>query len=606
MEVTMPNADYPIAKAMGKWRKRGMVCLLPTACCLLFAGVMIAGDPTPPSSSDPGTKKDQDNSPPHYLPMYLPSAKDAAPPPLPTVPTKAPASVLLPPIKNVGASHEEPPPRIKTPQQSKSENAPTAFLEPPPTVSVAPKTTPAETMLEVVVGQPHLLTFPEVPLRVALAVNEKDPLASLQEVPHRPREWYLIGKKTGTTFLDVWLPDSTSATSHKVMHYHVRIVTQRIVKQEKPVERPQPLEPIYETLEGEINRTFPGSSVRLKRVGETLVVSGTARNIFEATRILTIAREYAPGTRSEVGRNSAEPKLLASPSLQAILDNYAHVGGPHVVNLLRIPGEQQIMLRFVVAEVNQAAARNLGLDFGLGERQATVLPNRPAAADGSSTVHGNGWVGQILRTLQEHNLAQTLAEPTLTTLNGQATRFQAGGEFPIPVVSASPTGAVQGVAFRSYGVQLSVQPILADAERIRLTVEAEVSGTDPKAAAQVGGTSVPGLKMRNFQSTVELREGETLAVAGLVRGATGSALPQGVTPAYANNAPTTQELIVLISPLLLHTAASAPTTNNPFNPQNVELYLRSRNTPLPKGDALFLIGPQGYAGEAQQGSSLRR
>jgi pilus assembly protein CpaC len=293
--------------------------------------------------------------------------------------------------------------------------------------------------------------------------------------------------------------------------------------------------------------------------------------------------------------------------LQATLDNYAHAGGSHVVNLLRLPGEQQIMLRIVVAEVNQQAARNLGLDFGLADRQATVLPNRAMAADGTSTFNGNGWVGQILRTLQEHNLAQTLAEPTLTTLNGQAARFQAGGEFPIPVVSPSPAGAVQGVAFRSYGVQLSVQPIVAAIDRIRLTVEAEVSGTDPQATAQVGGTSVPGLKMRNFQTTVELKEGETLAVAGLTRGSSGNALPQGVYPANPNNTAPAQELVVLISPLLLHHAGSEPVEmGNPLNAQNIEMYLRSRDSQVSRGDSLFLIGPQGYAGEANQGSSMKR
>jgi pilus assembly protein CpaC len=303
-----------------------------------------------------------------------------------------------------------------------------------------------------------------------------------------------------------------------------------------------------------------------------------------------------------------EPSPPPAPSLQATLDNYARAGGPRVVNLLRIPGEQQVMLRVVAAEVNRSAAHSLGLDFGLDERRATILSNRTGGPGGSSTLVDNGWIGQALRTLQESHYAQILAEPALTALNGQTARFQAGGEFPVPVVSPSPTGPVQGTAFRSYGVRLSLQPVVADADRVRLTLEADVTTTDPGAAAQVAGTSVPGLKVRNFQSTVELREGETLAVAGLIRSpAAPSATeqtPAGARPPSADNPSGEQELVVLISPLLLRPAGTdgaAAGPANPFNPQDVELYLRSRNVHLPRGDALYLIGPQGYAGGTGSG-----
>jgi hypothetical protein len=362
----------------------------------------------------------------------------------------------------------------------------------------------------------------------------------------------------------------------------------------KPRSEPSAQAPIYQTLEQEINKTFAGSTVHLQQVGDKLVVSGTARNLFEALRILNLAREHAPGGKA--GEAGQAPS--ASPSLQAILDNYAHAGGPHVINLLRIPGEQQIMLRVLVAEVNRPAARSLGLDFGIADKKATVLPSRPAAADGSSTVADNGWIGQLVRILQDLHYAKILAEPTLTTLNGQAARFKAGGELPIPVISVASRGAVQGVVFRSYGVQLSIQPILADVDRICLAVDAEVSGTDAQAAIQVGGTAVPGLKVRNFQSTVELREGETLAVAGLVRGGPGNTLPQNVGTGVANPASADQDLVVLISPLLLrrppHKGGGDAKRGNP---QDLELYLRSRNTMVPRGDALYLIGPQGYAGK---------
>jgi len=613
------------------WKRIGLLLAFRNGSLALLALVaaVVAGDAgSPPAKkADPDTESVALERLPSPEVEQTPAAPSSEKPPKPKRQPKAsgtaaqkPTSVLLPPIQSLPSDDAN----SSTSQSraartsSNPQGPPSSLLEPPPSVkrSNNPET---DTKLEVIVGQPRVLSFSDVPHRVALIVNETDPIATLKEVPHRPREWYLIGKKPGTTFLDVWLPDPSNATSHRVLHYHVRILPEGDQKDEKIAELPQIVKPpaeqrcvanppaakprvepstqaaIYQALEEEINRTFPGGTVHLKQVGEMLVVSGTARNLFEALRILSLAREHAPGSQP----GEAPP---ASPSMQAMLDSYAHAGGPHVVNLLRIPGEQQIMLRVIVAEVNRSAARSLGLDFGIPGKQATVLPDRPAASSRSSTVAHNGWIGEILRTLQDLHYAQMLAEPTLTTLNGQAARFKAGGEFPIPVVSPSAQGAVQGVAFRSYGVQLSIQPVLADRDRIRLAVDAEVSGTDPQAGMQVGNSAVPGLKVRNFQCTVELREGETLAVAGLVRGVAGSPLPQNVRPGFANPATSSeQELVVLISPLPLHPPSfDGGRDAQRFNPQDIELYLRSRNTMVPRGDALYLIGPQGYAGKQKR------
>jgi Flp pilus assembly secretin CpaC len=121
------------------------------------------------------------------------------------------------------------------------------------------------------------------------------------------------------------------------------------------------------------------------------------------------------------------------------------------------------------------------------------------------------------------------------------------------------------------------------------------------------------LKVRNFQSTVELREGETLAVAGLLRGAAEPAMrpaqPGAVRPMSLGIDGSDQELVVLISPLLLRpqeTSARTVGRSSGFQPQDVELYLRSRNVVVPHGDALFLIGPQGYASETRRGSAVGR
>ncbi len=598
---------------------------------LAAVGVVAAGDP---SDSLPAVTTKTEPAAPQYLPSYPPpggQSADAVLPdpgqvlkPRPPLAGPSPNSVVLPPIQSLpneskgSSSSARPSGKPSADDRSRSPS----LLEPPPPLGdsqsiptnrkdpgreKASETT-AEYTLDVVIGQPRLLAFPDVPQRVVLTVDENDPVASLREVPRKNREWYLVGKKPGTAFLDIWLADPTNATSRRVLHYTIHVLGDPENKEQRNT--------VYQTLEREINRTFPGSVVRLKQAGDSLVVSGYARNVFEATRILLIARENAPGARRGAGdkTNSADASLRrTSPSLQATLDDYQNAGGPHVINLLRIPGEQQIMLRIVVTEVNRAAARSLGVDFGIGEKQATIFRDRPATADGSSTLVDNGWIAQAIKTLEDLHYAHPLAEPTLTTLNGQTARFQAGGEFPVPVVTPSPSGAVQGISFRPYGVQLSVQPVVADTDRIRLTVSADVSATDPAAGTMVGNTAIPGMKVRNFQSTVELREGETLAVAGLIRSPGGDAPPPGVAP-QAGPGPADQELVVLVSPLLLR--APGPNTRtvsrqaepvvNPLNPRDIEMYLRSGGSHVPRGDAMYLFGPQGYAEDVRQGSAPRR
>jgi pilus assembly protein CpaC len=347
---------------------------------------------------------------------------------------------------------------------------------------------------------------------------------------------------------------------------------------ERDDETPQTPDTLRETLEHEIKQTFPDSSVRLKHTGDTLVVSGSARNRDEATSILSIVRRNAPD---------------------------------RVVNLLRVPREQPMVLRIVVAEVNRTAARSLGLDFGIGDKQATIVSNRPSGDAGSPTLIGNGWIDQALQSLQDLHYAQILAAPALTTLNGQAARFQVGGEFPVPVVSRSPKGAVQGVHFHPYGVRLSARPVVIDSDRIRLTVETEVRGADPRAAAQVNGTAVPGLKVRTLQSTVELQEGETLVLADLVRAPTSDAefqaMTRGPRPASTDNPSSGKELVVLVSPLLLHPESKehAGGSAKPLNPQDIKGYPRSHDTLSSRAEALYLIGPRGYAGATRQEARRR-
>ena len=126
----------------------------------------------------------------------------------------------------------------------------------------------------------------------------------------------------------------------------------------------------------------------------------------------------------------------------------------------------------------------------------------------------------VLNTLERKGLAKTLAEPTLLALSGERASFLAGGEFPIPVAqSSSGTGGNSAITveYKPFGVSLSFTPTVLADKVINLVVEPEVSSIDPSASITINGLVVPGLQTRRASTTIELRDGESFAIAGLLR-----------------------------------------------------------------------------------------
>jgi pilus assembly protein CpaC len=288
------------------------------------------------------------------------------------------------------------------------------------------------------------------------------------------------------------------------------------------------------------------------------------------------------------------------------------VAGPNIVNLLRIAGEQQVMLRVTVAEVNRQAARSIGLNFDVfDESGVRVFANRTGqilstqassgldSTDQSSIANlfaslDGGQVRLVISALRTLNFARSLAEPTLTTLNGQPAEFHAGGSFPVPIVTGFLGGTLQqglqGVQFVPFGVSLTFIPYVTDKDRIRLQVAAEVSTRDP-GNILVAGSQVPGqLNTRDFSTTVELREGQTLAVAGLLQtnfGADATRVPffgdlPFVGRLFASDRTSSgeQELVILVTPELVHPVDPEKVPSLPgsdmFEPGDVEFYLLGR------------------------------
>jgi pilus assembly protein CpaC len=187
---------------------------------------------------------------------------------------------------------------------------------------------------------------------------------------------------------------------------------------------------------------------------------------------------------------------------------------------MTVGGTQQVMLRVRFSEVQRRVARNLGAGVGAtGTAGSVRLGTTTPAAESSGVLNGNITLGGVqfqvmLEALESQGLARTLSEPSLTALSGQQADFLAGGEFPVPVPGEN--GQIT-IDYRPFGVQLAFTPRVLDGGVINLTLNASVSSLDQSTTVTTGGVSVPAFRRRQTSTTVELRDGESFVIAGLLQ-----------------------------------------------------------------------------------------
>ncbi len=257
-----------------------------------------------------------------------------------------------------------------------------------------------------------------------------------------------------------------------------------------------------------------------------------------------------------------------------------------VHNFLNICGGQQVLLAVRFAEVSKTAIRQLGVSLGgtdgisgvgsavgpggvifSGNNPLTLAAPVGAGGVGGVQLFGQGKLGAwafqyFLNALRENNLIRELAEPNLVAINGQQATFLAGGQIPIPVPqSGSGSAAVVTISYQTYGIQLAFTPLVLGNGRIRLKVAPEVSELDYSHAVVIEGSTVPALTDRKLQTTVELADGQSFALAGLLDSelnATATSVPLlGDIPILGELFRSTQyqrsetELVVLVTPKLV-------------------------------------------------------
>ena len=226
------------------------------------------------------------------------------------------------------------------------------------------------------------------------------------------------------------------------------------------------------------------------------------------------------------------------------------VGGPDkVVNSIVVRGRDQVMLKVTVAEVQRDIIKQMGVDLSASMNYGTAVVNfsnsNPFTANNSPLVPGNGLstsaltkaglpsVTATLRAMESAGVVRTLAEPNLTAISGESATFISGGEFPIPTgVTCQPTtngaigNCVQTVSFKKFGISLNFTPVVLSEGRISLRVMTEVSevSTENALTGGAGGTTIPSIKTRRAETTLEIPSGGAMAMAGLIQDQTKSAI----------------------------------------------------------------------------------
>ena len=305
-----------------------------------------------------------------------------------------------------------------------------------------------------------------------------------------PQQVLIHGKAPGTISLFVW------GTAGGITGYD--IVVRRDLSE----------------LEERMSQLFPGEPITVASNGTDVVISGTVSTKYVVDKAAAVTAGYVASEEN-------------------------------VVNLLRQQAgvaSDQVMLRVRFAEVSRTAMQELGASFftdiaGVGDwigRLTTQQfaapnfngPNQQQFANGEGFIfsdflnllafNSSAHLGIVIRALQTRGLFQSLAEPNLITQNGREASFLAGGEYPYPVVQGSNLNGAVTILFKEFGVRLRFTPTIVGEDLVHIKVAPEVSALDFSNAITLEGFRIPALLTRRTETEVELRDGQTFAIAGLI------------------------------------------------------------------------------------------
>lgn len=286
-----------------------------------------------------------------------------------------------------------------------------------------------------------------------------------QVVPTSDRTFYVRGKEIGSTNLLVYGPGGRIEVIDVVVTYDAA------------------------GMQDALAAAFPGEDIQVRNAGQGLLLVGEVSNTGVANRAAKIAGLYAKD---------------------------------FVTNNLTARASQEVILEVRVLEASRSVLRDIGVSAKIANNSFQFLTARgligsdtPSGVLNLTGASGSTILDAQLQALENKGLIHTLARPNLVAVSGEKASFLAGGEFPYPVPQSDNNGTKITIEFRQYGVRLDFAPLVQDNGLIRLEVAPEVSQLDPSNAVRLNGYTVPGLITRRTATTVELRDGASLAIGGL-------------------------------------------------------------------------------------------
>ncbi|MEE2943692.1 MAG: type II and III secretion system protein family protein [Pseudomonadota bacterium] len=322
-----------------------------------------------------------------------------------------------------------------------------------------------------------------VPMNRAVVVESDTPFAELSIANPAiadisslsDRTIYVLGKSPGATTLTL-----LDAAGRLITNVEVRVSADVTEFKER------------------LKQILPNEKIEVRTANDGIVLSGTASSTQKMQRALDLAQRYAP---------------------------------ERVSNLMSVGGVQQVLLKVRFAEMERSVSKNLSSSLAIlgpetsGETgtwlsgdnglNGTGIETRPEVAGAlfQSFAIGSTQLGILIEALESKGMVRTLAEPNLTALSGQEALFHAGGEYPVPV---QQDGDVS-VEFKPFGVSMGFIPRVLEDDVINLELQTEVSAIDTANSLTAGGFSISAFSSRKASTTVELRDGESFAIAGLLR-----------------------------------------------------------------------------------------
>ncbi|WP_074645470.1 type II and III secretion system protein family protein [Celeribacter baekdonensis] len=339
--------------------------------------------------------------------------------------------------------------------------------------------------LRVMTGSPSGVL--NVPMNRAVVVESDEPFAEISVANAEiadistlsDRSIYVLGRSPGLTTMTLLGPDGSLITNVQIQ-----------------------VTPDVTEFKERLRQIMPNEKIEVRTANDGIVLSGVITSVTMMERAVELAERYAPG---------------------------------RVSNLLNIGGTQQVMLKVRFAEMSRSVSKNLSASINsigpnIGSSTGTWLSadNTPTKITengavmvkegtlGAMTIGGSiggTELSILLEAMEEKGVVRTLAEPNLTALSGQQAKFLAGGEYPIPV---SDNDGIY-IDYKPFGVELEFIPRVVNGDQINLEMRAAVSGVDSTVNYSVDGFTLNSFKRRETSTTVELRDGQSFAIAGLLQ-----------------------------------------------------------------------------------------